>query len=129
MRHGLAGQNGSGKSTLVKILTGYYTPDAGWLESASTGSGPAPSRWPRSLPVSQDYLLPALAAVFLGTAIVSPGQFNPMGTFFGIFFLETGVLGLQLLGYAGWAQDAFYGAGLVLAVTIASLVRRRARAS
>jgi ribose transport system permease protein len=71
------------------------------------------------------YLLPALAAVFLGTAIVTPGQFNPMGTFIGIYFLETGILGLQLLGGSGWVQDAFYGVGLVLAVTVATIVRRR----
>jgi ribose transport system permease protein len=76
---------------------------------------------------SSTYLLPALAAVFLGTAIVTPGQFNPMGTFLGIYFLETGILGLQLLGYTGWVQDAFYGAGLVLAVTVATLVRTRSR--
>ena len=76
---------------------------------------------------SSTYLLPALAAVFLGTAIVTPGQFNPMGTFLGIYFLETGILGLQLLGYSGWVQDAFYGAGLVLAVTVATLVRTRSR--
>lgn len=76
---------------------------------------------------SATYLLPALAAVFLGTAIVLPGQFNPMGTFFGIYFLETGILGLQLLGYTGWVQDGFYGAGLVLAVTIATVVRSRSR--
>ncbi len=76
---------------------------------------------------SSSYLLPALAAVFLGTAIVLPGQFNPMGTFLGIYFLETGILGLQLLGYTGWVQDAFYGAGLVLAVTIATVVRTRSR--
>jgi ribose transport system permease protein len=74
---------------------------------------------------SSSYLLPALAAVFLGTAIVTPGQFNPMGTFLGIYFLETGILGLQLLGYTGWVQDAFYGAGLVVAVTVASVVRSR----
>ncbi|WP_375475439.1 ABC transporter permease [uncultured Jatrophihabitans sp.] len=76
---------------------------------------------------SSSYLLPALAAVFLGTAIVMPGQFNPMGTFLGIYFLETGILGLQLLGYTGWVQDAFYGAGLVLAVTVACVVRSRTR--
>jgi ribose transport system permease protein len=76
---------------------------------------------------SSTYLLPALAAVFLGTAIVTPGQFNPMGTFLGIYFLETGILGLQLLGYTGWVQDAFYGAGLVVAVTVATLVRTRSR--
>jgi ribose transport system permease protein len=76
---------------------------------------------------SGTYLLPALAAAFLGTAVVQPGQFNPMGTFFGIFFLATGILGLQLLGYTGWVQDAFYGAGLVIAVTVATLVRHRTR--
>jgi ribose transport system ATP-binding protein len=27
--HGLVGQNGSGKSTLIKVLAGYYEPDAG----------------------------------------------------------------------------------------------------
>jgi ribose transport system permease protein len=72
------------------------------------------------------YLLPALAAVFLGAAVVQPGQFNPIGTLIGIYFLETGVIGLQILGAAGWVNDAFYGAGLVTAVTLASVVGRRA---
>jgi hypothetical protein len=58
---------------------------------------------------SPSYLLPALAAVFLGTAVVVPGQFNPLGTLIGIYFLETGIIGLQLLGYSGRVQDAFYG--------------------
>ena len=69
----------------------------------------------------------SFAAVFLGAAVVMPGQFNPIGTLFGIYFLETGIIGLQLLGYSGWVQDAFYGAGLVAAVTVAHLVRNRTR--
>ncbi len=76
---------------------------------------------------SPSYLLPALAAVFLGTAVVMPGQFNPLGTLIGIYFLETGIIGLQLLGYSGRVQDAFHGAGLVAAVTVAHLVRNRTR--
>lgn len=76
---------------------------------------------------SQTYLLPALAAVFLGTAVVQPGQFNPIGAVIGIYFLETGIFGLQLLGYSGWIQDVFYGAGLVIAVALATIVRRRSR--
>lgn len=75
----------------------------------------------------QSFLMPALAAVFLGTAVVSPGQFNPIGTLLGIFFLETGIFGLQLRGYSGWVTDLFYGAGLVVAVTAAHLVRMRTR--
>jgi len=76
---------------------------------------------------SANYLLPALAAVFLGTALVTPGQFNPVGTFLGIYFLETGVLGLELLGYSGWVENAFYGAGLIVAVTLSTVVRERVR--
>jgi ribose transport system permease protein len=75
---------------------------------------------------SAGYLLPALAAVFLGTAVVQPGQFNPIGMLIGIYFLETGIFGLELLGYNGWVQDVFYGAGLVIAVAIATIVRIRA---
>lgn len=74
---------------------------------------------------SSAYLLPALSAVFLGTAAVQPGRFNPLGTMIGIYFLATGILGLQLLGLGGWIQDVFYGAALVVAVAVSSLIRRR----
>lgn len=78
---------------------------------------------------SAGYLLPALSAVFLGTAVVNPGRFNPMGTFLALMFLETGIYGLQLLGYSGWVQDAFFGAGLVVAVSLATVVRTRSSAA
>ena len=42
--HGLVGQNGSGKSTLVKILSGYYVPDAG-----SVRLGGQPAKLPMTL--------------------------------------------------------------------------------
>jgi len=73
---------------------------------------------------TQGYLTPAFAAVFLGTAILQPGRFNPLGTFLAIFFLETGIIGLQLLGAAGWVSDVFYGGVLVIAVLITTLIRR-----
>lgn len=73
------------------------------------------------------FLLPALAAVFLGTAVVHPGSFNPIGTMVAIYFLATGIFGLQLLGYSGWIQNVFYGAGLVVAVALAKVVRDRSR--
>ena len=66
------------------------------------------------------------ASVFLGTAVVQPGQFNPVGMAIGIYFLETGIIGLQILGASGWVQDTFYGAGLITAVTLATVVRSRA---
>ena len=74
---------------------------------------------------SDSYLLPVFAAVFLGTAIIEPGRFNPIGTFVGIYFLETGNLGHQLLGLQAWVSPVVYGGVLVLAVTISTLLRRR----
>jgi len=78
---------------------------------------------------SASFLLPALAAVFLGTAVVQPGQFNPIGTLIAIFFLQTGIFGLQLMGFPGWIQNVFYGLGLVVAVALAKIVRNRSRAA
>ena len=74
---------------------------------------------------SDSFLLPTFAAVFLGTAIIEPGRFNPIGTFIGIYFLETGILGLQLLGLQAWVSPVFYGGVLVVAVTISTLLHRR----
>ena len=71
-------------------------------------------------------LLPVFAAVFLGTAIFQPGRFNPIGTWVGIYFLETGITGLEQLGLATWISDVFYGGVLVVAVTISTLLRKRA---
>jgi ribose transport system permease protein len=75
--------------------------------------------------VSQTYLLPTFAATFLGTAILQPGKFNPIGTLIAVYFLATGILGLQLLGVAGWVSDVFYGGALVVAVTISTLLHTR----
>jgi ribose transport system permease protein len=74
------------------------------------------------------YLLPTISAVFLGTAVVRPGRFNPIGTLIGLYFLATGILGLEELGFAGWISDVFYGTALVVAVTLTTLLRKRVSA-
>lgn len=75
--------------------------------------------------VSQSYLLPVFAATFLGTAILEPGRFNPLGTLLAVYFLATGILGLELAGAAGWVSSVFYGGVLVVAVTISTLLHRK----
>jgi ribose transport system permease protein len=75
------------------------------------------------------YLLPALSAVFLGTAVVHPGRFNPFGTLIALLFLATGIYGLQLMGFTGWVQDVFYGFGLLAAISIAHFVRHRSKSN
>ena len=71
------------------------------------------------------YLLPAFAAVFLGATAIVPGRFNPWGTFVAVYFLITGITGLELDGLTGWVEDVFYGGSLVLAVAISRLLARR----
>jgi ribose transport system permease protein len=51
-----------------------------------------------------------------------------LGTIIGLYFLATGILGLQELGFSGWISDVFYGAALVVAVTLTTLLRKRASA-
>jgi ribose transport system permease protein len=78
--------------------------------------------------VGASYLLPAFAAAFLGSTAVTPGRFNPWGTFIAVYFLVTGVTGLNLLGLTGWVEQVFYGASLIVAVTFSQLAARRRRA-
>jgi ribose transport system permease protein len=75
--------------------------------------------------VANNYLLPAFAAVFLGATAVTPGRFNPWGTFIGVYFLITGITGLELMGFVGWIEQVFYGGSLVIAVALSKLVSGR----
>jgi ribose transport system permease protein len=91
---------------------------AGWLGASDVS-------------VSAPYMLSAFAAAFLGTSILQPGRFNAWGTFIAVYFLVTGITGLELLGLAGWIESVFYGASLVLAVALSRSITlpRRAKRS
>jgi ribose transport system permease protein len=97
-------------SAIISSLAGIV------LAGVIGGSGPS---------IAAGYLLPAFAAVFLGAATIVPGRFNPWGTFTAVYFLITGITGLELLGYTGWVENVFYGASLVLAVALSRLAARR----
>jgi ribose transport system permease protein len=71
------------------------------------------------------YLLPAFAAAFLGSTTLYPGRFNAPGAFVAVFFLSTGIMGLNFLGADSFVQNLFYGGGLVLAVSLSQLIRKR----
>lgn len=72
-----------------------------------------------------ELLLPAFAASFLGATAIIPGRFNAWGTVVAVYFLVTGITGLQLLGAQSYIQNLFYGAALIFAVTLSQFVRRR----
>lgn len=71
------------------------------------------------------FLLPAFAAAFLGSTTLYPGRFNAPGAFVAVYFLSTGIMGLNFLGASSWVQNLFYGGGLVVAVSISQLLRGR----
>jgi len=70
-------------------------------------------------------MLPAFAGAFLGATVVKPGRFNPWGSIIAVYFLVTGITGLQMVGVQSYVQDLFYGGALVLAVGLSQLLRRR----
>jgi len=71
------------------------------------------------------FLLPAFAAAFLGSTAIYPGRFNAIGAFVAVYFLSTGIMGLNFLGVDSFVQNLFYGGGLVVAVAISQLIRGR----
>lgn len=75
---------------------------------------------------SGSFLLPAFAAAFLGSTAFTPGRFNAWGTFFAIYLVVTGTVGLTLVtGQVGWISLAFNGAILIVAVSLQMILARR----
>ena len=72
-----------------------------------------------------ELLLPAYAAAFLGATTIIPGRFNALGTIIAVYFLVSGITGLQLLGAQTYVQQLFYGGALIVAVSVSILVRSK----
>jgi ribose transport system permease protein len=73
--------------------------------------------------VSVQYLLPPLAAAFLGTTTIQLGRFNALGTIVGAYTLAVIQTGLQLLGASSWVGNIFDGLALIVAIGLARLAR------
>lgn len=69
------------------------------------------------------YLMPAFAAVFLGSATLKDGDFHILGTLIGVFFIGIGFNGLAILGVPTFVQYFFRGGILILAVGLSSVAR------
>ena len=80
-----------------------------------------------SLTAGPPYLLPAFAAVLLGTTQFRPGRANVAGTILAIFLVAVGSKGLQLLGVSIWVSRLFNGTVLIVAVALAQIRKRAAR--
>jgi ribose transport system permease protein len=67
-------------------------------------------------------LLPAVAAVFLGSTCITPGRFNAPGSAIAVYFLASGAAGLENLGAEDYVQQLFYGAALIVAVVVPKML-------
>jgi len=109
--------NSGGGAGLVSGRVTSLAVDGGILYAGTSGAaGPSSGL---------ELLLPAFAAAFLGATTIRPGRFNAWGTLIAVYFLVTGITGLQLMGAESYVQNLFYGAALVLAVAFSQIVRRR----
>lgn len=107
-----------GKWTALSLLfSGIICGIAGVVYASLTGP---------SLTFGASLLLPAFAAVFLGSTQLKPGRFNVWGTMIAIFVLATGVQGLQLVTSVQWIGAMFNGVALILAVAFAGWRQRAA---
>lgn len=76
--------------------------------------------------IGPDFLMPALAAAFLGSTTIKPGRVNALGTVLGVFITTIGISGLQqLLPGNFFLEPLFNGLTLIAAITIASMASRQ----
>jgi ribose transport system permease protein len=75
-----------------------------------------------------DLLLPAFAAAFLGSSILSDGRFTIIGSILGTFLLAYAENGLQVAGVNFAAQPVFNAIVLIGAVGLTEHLRRRRQA-
>ena len=103
---------------LSLIASGTLAGTAGVLYSSLVGP---------SLTFGQALLLPAFAAVFLGSTQLDPGRPNAWGTIIALYVLGIGVAGLQLVTGVQWLNDMFSGIALLAAVSFAVWRQRAAK--
>ena len=78
--------------------------------------------------IGPDFLLPAFAAVFLGSTTIRPGRVNVLGTLVAVFVIAVVSAGMAQLGAQFYVDPMFNGIMLVASVGLAAYAaRRRAR--
>lgn len=112
----LTGVRVSMTRTIALAASGLIAAFAGVLYTGNAGAADPMS--------GTALLLPAFAGAFLGATVLKPGRYNPWGSIIAVYFLVTGITGLQMLGASSFVQNLFYGAALVAAVAASRIMRR-----
>jgi ribose transport system permease protein len=108
----LAGVRTSRVILVALITCGVIAAMGGVLQTSQLSTGD-PTLGP-------GFLLPTIAAVFLGSTQFRGGRYNVWGTVVAAYVLATGVKGLQLAGAPIWIPDLFNGLALLVAVGLAA---------
>lgn len=108
----LAGVRTSRVVLVAMVTCGVVAALGGVLQSSQLSTGD-PTLGP-------GFLLPTIAAVFLGSTQFRGGRYNVWGTVVAAYVLATGVKGLQLAGAPIWIPDLFNGLALLVAVGLAA---------
>ena len=96
--------------TVAFVVAGALAALAGSLQLGLSGAA--------NPTFGSNLLLPAFAAVFLGSTTVRPGFFNVWGTILAIILLAVGFSGLSLAGAPFWMEPVFDGIALIVGVLL-----------
>lgn len=114
----LAGVKTDRETITAFVIGGVLAASAGVILAANQGAA--------SPDIGTGFLLPAFAAAFLGTVIMSTGKFHVWGTLIGGTFLVWVTQGLIVGGVPFTWTDVINGVVLVAAVAVSTIFRRRA---
>lgn len=103
--------------TLLFVLTGVAAAFAGVMNSLQVSNFyPA---------MGSGYLLPALAAVFVGGTSVFGGRGSVWGTFIGAFMIGAITAGIVAVGLTDYYTSLVYGAVVLVSISIHAVLQRR----
>jgi ribose transport system permease protein len=114
----LSGINVEMMRTAGFVLVGLGAAIAGIIITSQ-----AASSYPDS---ASGLLIPAYAGVFLGAAVLRPGEFHVWGTLIGVLFMSIIQNGLTLMNYSSSTTDVVQGA-IFIAAVLTSRIGRQAR--
>lgn len=115
----LAGVKVDRQTTMAFVLTGVLSAGAGIVLASNQGSV--------AVDIASPMLLPAYAAAFLSTVLMSTGRFHVWGTIIGGLFVVWIRQGLIIGGVPFTWAEVVNGAVLIAAVTSARLLSRERR--
>lgn len=110
------------RTIFISFLTsGFLAGIAGVMALANSGNTGASTFPGGGVP----FILPALAAVFLGATTWKAGRFNVPGVVIAILLIKLANEAFTQAGYEGWIERVINGLALVAAVAVSTMLARR----